>query len=321
MFLYLRKIEQMKEKYIGDNSLGQPLDIPLLTTAGRMIVIDNSCVISDNLEDNTPIDISSINGLHSGRLKMPFRIQFNMMLLCLQGSMTLRLNRVEHRLSAGDMLNCVERNIGQYEDISPDARLIMIAFNREFGGGGLALNIASSFSDALLEKPCIHLEQEDVDSIFGIYRMLKRRVADTGYSYKRELVESAMRTIYYSIESYVTTPARTDGQKSKRSQWIFRDFTRLVGEYASRHRDLAFYADKLCISSKHLSKTVLETSGVTARQWIVEQVVLEAKALLKEGRLSIQQISEALNFPNQSFFGVFFKKSTGMSPNAYRHSN
>ena len=47
-------------------------------------------------------------------------------------------------------------------------------------------------------------------------------------------------------------------------------------------------------------------------------MILEAKALLKSERLTIQQISEMLNFANQSFFGVFFKRATGRSPKSYR---
>ena len=33
-----------------------------------------------------------------------------------------------------------------------------------------------------------------------------------------------------------------------------------------------------------------------------------------------QQVSDLLNFPNQSFFGVYFKKEVGCSPRAYQDS-
>ncbi|MCC8144545.1 MAG: AraC family transcriptional regulator [Tannerellaceae bacterium] len=41
---------------------------------------------------------------------------------------------------------------------------------------------------------------------------------------------------------------------------------------------------------------------------------MEAKALLKSTNFTIQQISDQLNFPTQSYFGRYFKKNTGMSP-------
>ena len=33
---------------------------------------------------------------------------------------------------------------------------------------------------------------------------------------------------------------------------------------------------------------------------------------------SIQEISDDFNFPNASYFGTFFKKQTGVSPQQYR---
>ena len=55
-------------------------------------------------------------------------------------------------------------------------------------------------------------------------------------------------------------------------------------------------------------------TGFTAVEWIERYVVLEAKVMLKASNLNIQQISDELNFPSQSFFGKYFKKNVGMSP-------
>ena len=58
----------------------------------------------------------------------------------------------------------------------------------------------------------------------------------------------------------------------------------------------------------------------TAAEWIADYVVLEAKNLLKYSTMSIQEIAYCLNFPNQSFFGKYFRSHTGMTPSAYRMS-
>ena len=63
---------------------------------------------------------------------------------------------------------------------------------------------------------------------------------------------------------------------------------------------------------------VKEVSGKTAARWIDESVILEAKALLKYSGLSIQEIAYYLNFPNQSFFGCYFKRHAGLSPSQYK---
>jgi AraC-like DNA-binding protein len=63
---------------------------------------------------------------------------------------------------------------------------------------------------------------------------------------------------------------------------------------------------------------IKENSNMPAAAWIDNSVVLEARAMLKSTNMTIQQISDELNFPSQSFFGKFFKRVTGMSPKAYQ---
>ncbi|GHS87190.1 hypothetical protein FACS1894201_08390 [Bacteroidia bacterium] len=52
----------------------------------------------------------------------------------------------------------------------------------------------------------------------------------------------------------------------------------------------------------------------SATEWIENYVLLEAKAMLKSSKLSIKQISEELNFADQSVFGRYFKRLAGVSP-------
>ena len=95
-------------------------------------------------------------------------------------------------------------------------------------------------------------------------------------------------------------------------------FIRLVNEYGKTHRNIPFYADKLCLTPNHFGAVIKHASGLTAMQWINRFIIQQAKVLLKYGDNSILGISEQLNFPNPSFFSKFFKRETGMTPNEYR---
>ena len=94
----------------------------------------------------------------------------------------------------------------------------------------------------------------------------------------------------------------------------------LVREHCHKEHNLNFYADKLHIIPKHLSKVIKGNSNMSASAWIDNSVVLEAKAMLKSTNMTIQQISDKLNFATQSFFGRFFKRVTGILPKEYRES-
>ena len=79
-----------------------------------------------------------------------------------------------------------------------------------------------------------------------------------------------------------------------------------------------FVADKLCVSPKYLSSIVHQVSGKYATDWINQYVILEAKSMLRMESVAIKDVSNRLNFANQSFFAKFFKQHTGYTPKEYK---
>lgn len=102
---------------------------------------------------------------------------------------------------------------------------------------------------------------------------------------------------------------------------IFIRFMELLSKYFTQERHVEFYASKMCISPKYLSTTVKQISGKTPTVWITNRTIEEIKHRLLHTQASIKEIAYALNFPNLSFFGKFFKRATGMSPKQYRANN
>ena len=105
-----------------------------------------------------------------------------------------------------------------------------------------------------------------------------------------------------------------------RNQEIYSRFIQAVQKNYVQERSITYYADLLCISPKYLSQVIKNVTGRLAGEWISDYVILEAKALLKSNKYTVQQGCDMLNFANQSFFGKYFKRKTGMSPKAYMKS-
>lgn len=105
---------------------------------------------------------------------------------------------------------------------------------------------------------------------------------------------------------------------SSTSNEIFNRFLRLVNLYGSRKHQLAFYAEKLCITSRYLGTVVLSTSGVGAKEWIDRAIISTAKVLLRHSDKQTTEIADELNFVNVSFFCKYFKRLTGYTPQQYR---
>ncbi len=107
--------------------------------------------------------------------------------------------------------------------------------------------------------------------------------------------------------------------KQNRDEIYFQQFLDfLVTDYKTQHK-VNFYADKLNITTHYLTLIVKRLSGQSVSDLIFELLYSEAKLLLKQPDLSIQQIAEQLYFSDQSSFGKFFKRKSGFSPKEFRH--
>ncbi len=128
----------------------------------------------------------------------------------------------------------------------------------------------------------------------------------------------ALAVFYETLSVYTAGMGKCGGAPSSRKEEIICRFIDMVERDYIRERKVKYYADGLCITPKHLASVCRDVTGRTPAQWISGYVVLEAKAMLEEDRLSVQQVSDRLNFPGQSFFGRYFRNATGMSPREYR---
>lgn len=147
---------------------------------------------------------------------------------------------------------------------------------------------------------------------------IKKIIADTDNPFRIKSIQHLTVALFYStvwkqISSYKKN-------EKTRADYITYEFLDLVEKNFKKYRQLDFYADKLCITAKYLSTTVKNNSGISASEWIKRYVILEAQRLLKNSSMTIQQISNELNFPSQTFFSKYFKHQIGLSPKEYRKS-
>ncbi len=101
---------------------------------------------------------------------------------------------------------------------------------------------------------------------------------------------------------------------------LYARFRDLLFMHHRWERSVAFYASKMCITSKYLTSVVKAASGKTPTEWIREETIKEIERMLCHTQMPIKEIVYRLNFPNASFFGKYFKAQKGMSPKHYRET-
>ncbi len=156
------------------------------------------------------------------------------------------------------------------------------------------------------------LGKTDESKFERIFSLIKE-VSEDQSRHQASILRSYLYILIYEIEALQKEKTFSDTQNP-----LFEKFKELLFKDFLNFRTVEHYADELNVSRKYLSEIIKKNSGKTASEWISEMVILEAKVLLQNKEMSINQISDLLHFSDQSVFGRFFKNSEGISPLEYR---
>ncbi|MDE7413406.1 MAG: helix-turn-helix domain-containing protein [Muribaculaceae bacterium] len=293
------------------------LNIEEIARIDSVIGSEKGFIASDNLESTVSLNSDYIDSIGEFKVGAPFKIRFTMMLFCVEGEMEVQLNLVSHTLRSGEMLMVIEGTVVVGLRMDPDLRMFIMGYTRSFINSLPPSRLTNKALDHLLDHPVVRLGAKEMEDIYSTYKIISHRLSEDGFELKNELVWAGLQMIGCILTNCLNDSPEVEVPVN-RKQLMVRDFIRLVGRYGASQRSIPFYAQKLCVSPKYLGQIVTEITEMTPRNWICRQVVLEAKALLDNPALTVQQVSEALNFANQSFFGTFFRRHTGISPKEYR---
>ena len=176
-----------------------------------------------------------------------------------------------------------------------------------------------------VENPTLALTPEESRSMRGMIAQIERETRGPETHFSFDIVSGLIAATIYKVGDimyhYLAEHPEEQNNSHNRAEEYFKQFTHLLGEHFREERSVGFYARQLCITPKYLTTLIKRISGQSVSEWIDNYVILEAKTLLKYSTMSIQEIAYYLNFPNQSFFGSYFKRNTGMSPSQYKAQN
>lgn len=172
-------------------------------------------------------------------------------------------------------------------------------------------------------QPIVQLHEPKLALPHATARHLAERMREiiaylhSDHIYKGEVLRMLYTVFLLDVQN-AQQQAITRRQTPQRVEEIFIGFIRLLPQHFAEHRDIAFYASRLNISSVYLSRVVRQVSGRTVIDYISQMLLMEASFLLRTTSMSITQIADRLHFANQSSFSKFFLRMKGVTPKRFR---
>lgn len=257
--------------------------------------------------------------------RFPCRIDAFIIGVGTEGETSVSFNLHEFRLKKDSMFIFTPKNILQVNSqqyFKADVIAISPDFMRRIN---IDIKNMMPLFLKFVENPTLALTPEESRSMRGMIAQIERETRGPETHFSFDIVSGLIAATIYKVGDimyhYLAEHPEEQNNSHNRAEEYFKQFTHLLGEHFREERSVGFYARQLCITPKYLTTLIKRISGQSVSEWIDNYVILEAKTLLKYSTMSIQEIAYYLNFPNQSFFGSYFKRNTGMSPSQYKAQN
>ena len=268
--------------------------------------------------------VKIMNTVNIDLFRYPTRLDTFAILFCSEGSISFTSGLRRHTLDAKMLFVLLPGSILQVESIRPESSVYTVICEEEFIRRiNIDIKLLSRLFLSVEKQPCLRLCEAEWAGITGSFAEIRSEsLPRPGDVYSPEVLRSMIRTLAYKvcrvIDRHISAAAVLPASARSRNEEYFNQFMKELARHYMQHRSVGFYAAQLHLTPKYLTTIIRKTTGRTASDWIDDYVVLEAKNLLKYSTMSIQEVAYYLSFPNQSFFGKYFKEHTGLTPTAYR---
>lgn len=250
-------------------------------------------------------------------IREPHKHNFYIILLITQGSGTHTIDFKAYEVTPGTVFFMTPGQVHSWE-LSNDADGFVVFFTHEFYAREYPDQMLYDFPffNALLHNPVLHLTAQDRATILPTLQLLKQEYEQV------QPMRSVMLSRYLDVLLIGLTRIYRPGNAEKgtiaNEQTLLQQLERLVEQHYKAHKPVAFYADQLHVTAKHLNEVCKNALGRTTKELIQYRVLLEAQRLLVHADLTSSQIALELGYFDNTYFFRFFKKQTGMTPEQFR---
>ena len=184
-----------------------------------------------------------------------------------------------------------------------------------------ALNQLENVSVNALKKNMILDTPETASAATGIVRVLKPAIDTCSVRELYFISVMQLRAFYMLYQVMLRrNQIEVDSFKSRGDELFFR-FRQLLAEHYRESRSVAFYADKLCITTRYLTDIVQQHYGRSPKDAIDVYTVMQIRLDLLQSDVTLSELAYKYHFSSPSFFSDYFRRNAGCSPQDYRQQN
>lgn len=253
-------------------------------------------------------------------IREPHKHNFYIILVVNQGTGTHTIDFKEFEVKPGAVFFMLPGQVHSWR-LSQDADGFILFFTQGFYAREYPNRMPSDFPffHALLHTPVLNLSEADSGKLMPILHMLQQEHKHSRPM--RDVMLSRYLDILLIELSRVYQPNVAKAGGKGKEQALLQNLERLIDGHYKEHQPVAFYAERLHVTPKHLNDICKSSLGKTTKELIQYRTLLEAQRLLVHADLTSSQIATELGYADTTYFFRFFKKQLGCTPEQFRTAN
>ncbi|WPQ66035.1 helix-turn-helix transcriptional regulator [Chitinophaga sancti] len=254
-------------------------------------------------------------------ISIPFLLDHYTIILVTSGKLKMRLNLVEYDIPANSLIICNPNIIFEFLSDMHQCAFIAADFSTTLlAETALNKKYMDGFGIYTRQHIPVHcLSPTEVRSIKAIMDLLAiKNKLPKEHPFISELLLNLFRVLFFEVASVLHDKIAAQQIQLNGKEVLVKKFYAELTSNFKKRRDVEFYAERLNVTPKYLTKCVKEMFGKSTSEVITQMVIVEAKFMLSDLSDPISKIAERLAFSDQFFFSKFFKRATGISPSEYR---
>lgn len=245
-------------------------------------------------------------------------------IVVMQGNAQCFVDDCVCNLQAGDIFLCKPKRILKKSMLSFDFDIYAVFFQIDYLIKIVKdMNLSLDIKQLLKDYTIIHCQEDELNHVKTYIQLIQDKLKNADTALKKKSIDMLFGSMVYELKDINSREDEEEENDTVISSGknIVTSFLEMLNNQDSVIRSVNGYANHLHHSAKYFSSLCKQYTGKTARELINEEVIHRSQVLLKDNQYTIQQIADRLGFVNQSHFGVFFKRHTGLSPQKYRASS
>lgn len=244
----------------------------------------------------------------------------------LDGHSVIEINNVSYDLDPGCIFILTPTHTCRLQKHNPDfkVRLLLLNSNEYNLSVHLSYIVKSERWMKTYFNPVIKLTDQEAYTINRCTDRIVEQINRKECPNRMEFMKLAVTWHHMELDNILQERADEKNDNNKpltRQQHLARKLYNLVVNNYRKEHQVRFYSEQMCLTPQYLNQITTHTFGKTLSAIITDQLFTTARGMILASDMSLQEIANELNFPDQASFSKFIKKAAGVSPNTLRKNN